>query len=135
MELWKRLRANYEALFRNFFYLNIWLGCFDQVMIVAPYLLAAPLLFEEDASRRITLGTLVQTSNSFGKVFQSLSVVSENWGAINEWRSTLKRLRQFEQRLYGRYYREDVNQSEGKATYESRALLGVRQRPIGARAA
>ena len=49
-------------------------------MIVAPYLLAAPLLFADDPSKRITLGTLVQTSNSFGKVFSSLSIVSENWG-------------------------------------------------------
>ena len=39
---------------------------------------------------------LVQTSNSFNKVFSSLSIVSENWGGINEWRSTYVRLRQFE---------------------------------------
>ena len=77
-------------------------------MIVAPYLLAAPLLFADEPAKRITLGTLVQvsftpflsyappfpplsnlasarlspvqTSNSFGKVFSSLSIVSENWG-------------------------------------------------------
>ena len=52
------------------------------------------------AARRITLGMLVQTSNSFNKVFSSLSIVSENWGGINEWRSTLVRLRQFESELY-----------------------------------
>lgn len=76
--LWTALRTNYEQLFRNFFYLNIWLSCFDQVMIVAPYFLAAPLLFAADPEKRITLGTLVQISNSFGKVFESLSIVSEN---------------------------------------------------------
>ena len=43
---------------------------------------------------------LVQTSNSFNKVFSSLSIVSENWGGINEWRSTLVRLREFERELY-----------------------------------
>ena len=72
-------------------------------MIVVPYLIAAPLLFAETPGARITLGTLVQTSNSFGRVFSSLSVISENMGMINEWRSTLVRLRQFEARLYGRH--------------------------------
>ncbi|EOD22880.1 hypothetical protein EMIHUDRAFT_447710 [Emiliania huxleyi CCMP1516] len=54
------------------------------------------LVILEACSERITLGTLVQTSNSFDKVFASLSVISENWGGINEWRSTLVRLRQLE---------------------------------------
>lgn len=98
--LWTALVDNYTALYRNFWYLNLWLYVFDQLMVVAPYLLAAPLLFAEDAAERITLGTLVQTSNAFGRVFDSLSVVSENWGGINEWRSTLVRLRQFEKELY-----------------------------------
>jgi ABC-type uncharacterized transport system fused permease/ATPase subunit len=70
-------------------------------MILVPYVLVAPLLFERDPATRITLGTLVQTSNSFDKVFSSLSVVSENWGGINEWRSTLVRLHQFEAALFG----------------------------------
>jgi len=92
--------ANYRALYRNFFYLNLWLSAFDQAMIIAPYILVAPLLFAEDPAQRITLGTLVQASNSFGRVFDSLSIVSENWGGINEWRSTFVRLQQFEQQLY-----------------------------------
>jgi len=66
-------------------------------MVLAPYILVAPRLFADQCSERITLGTLVQTSNSFDKVFASLSVISENWGGINEWRSTLVRLRQFEE--------------------------------------
>ena len=100
--LWRALRANYEALYRNFLGLNLWLDFFDQVMVVAPYVLVAPLLFAPSAATRITLGTLVQTSNSFGRVFSSLSVLSENWGGINEWRSTYVRLKQFEAELAGR---------------------------------
>ena len=92
--LWSELHDNYSALFKNFLGLNLWLDCFDQFMVVAPYLLVAPRLFAE--KDRITLGTLVQTSNSFGKVFDSLSIISENWGGINEWRSTFVRLKQFE---------------------------------------
>ena len=37
-------------------------------MVVVPYLLVAPLLFAPNPKQRITLGTLVQTSNSFDKV-------------------------------------------------------------------
>ena len=48
-------------------------------MVLAPYILVAPRLFADQCSERITLGTLVQTSNSFDKVFASLSVISENW--------------------------------------------------------
>ena len=80
--------------------LNTWLSFYDQVMTLLPYFVAAPLLFAADPERRITLGTLIQMSNSFEKVFSSLSVVAENWGAVNEFRSVLVRLREFERQLY-----------------------------------
>ena len=96
----KRLRENYHALFRHFTALNLWLSAFDQFMVILPYLLAAPLLFATEPERRITLGTLVQVSNSFEKVFSSLSIVSENWGSVNEFRSVLVRLREFEAKVF-----------------------------------
>lgn len=96
----KELSYNYHALFRNFFALNVWLTAFDQVMVLFPYVVAAPLLFADDPEQRITLGTLVKLSNSFDKVFGSLNVVADNWSAVNEWRSVLRRLREFEKRLY-----------------------------------
>lgn len=96
----KRLYRNYHALFRHFSLLNTWLSFYDQVMTLLPYFVAAPLLFAADPERRITLGTLIQMSNSFEKVFSSLSVVAENWGAVNEFRSVLVRLREFERQLY-----------------------------------
>ena len=46
------------------------------------------------------LRTLIKVSNSFEKVFSSLSVIAENWGAINDFRSTYRRLREFEAKLY-----------------------------------
>ena len=96
----KRLWSNYHALFRNFAALNLWLTFFDQVMVLFPYVVAGPLLFADDPAARITLGTLVKLSNSFDKVFGSLSVVAENYGAVNEWRSVVRRLREFETRLF-----------------------------------
>ena len=99
-ETLRRLYRNYHALFRHFSLLNTWLSFYDQVMTLLPYFVAAPLLFAADPERRITLGTLIQMSNSFEKVFSSLSVVAENWGAVNEFRSVLVRLREFERKLY-----------------------------------
>ena len=96
----KDLSYNYHALFRNFFVLNVWLTAFDQIMVLFPYLVAAPRLFADDPNQRITLGTLVKLSNSFDKVFGSLNVVADNWAAVNEWRSVLRRLREFEKKLY-----------------------------------
>ena len=94
------LQKNYFALFKHFGILNFWLSLFDQVMVIAPYAIAAPLVFAASAERRITLGTLIKLSNSFEKVFTSLSVIAENWGAINDFRSTYRRLREFEAKLY-----------------------------------
>ena len=94
------LRKNYFALFKHFGILNFWLSLFDQVMVIAPYAIAAPLVFAANSDRRITLGTLIKMSNSFEKVFASLSVIAENWGAINDFRSTFRRLREFETKLY-----------------------------------
>jgi peptide/bleomycin uptake transporter len=96
----KRLAENYHSLYRNFAGLNLWLTFFDQVMVIMPYALAAPLLFASDPAQRITLGTLVKLSNSFDRVFGSLSIISENWGAVNEFRSVVRRLSEFEAQLY-----------------------------------
>jgi peptide/bleomycin uptake transporter len=93
--LWDDLRENYHRLFVNFMSLNAWLTFFEQYMTLVPYLAAAPLLFAPEPDN-ITLGTLVQLSNSFGKVFASLNIVGDNWAAINEFCSCVVRLRQFE---------------------------------------
>ena len=97
-EMW----SSYRRLYSNFFLFNVWLSAFDQFFVVLPYLLVAQLLFSQDPSRRITLDVLVQTSNAFGKVFESLTVISENWAAVNAWRSVLRRLREFEDSVYGK---------------------------------
>ena len=94
------LHKNYFALFKHFGILNCWLSFFDQVMVLAPYAIAAPLVFAANPNNRITLGTLIKMSNSFEKVFASLSVIAENWGAINDFRSTWRRLSEFESKLY-----------------------------------
>jgi len=96
----KDLQENYRRLYRNFLAVNFWLSCFDQTFVILPYFLCAPLLFAEDEDARITLGQLVQVSNAFGAVFGALAVVTDNWPAVNVWRSVYRRLREFEAKLY-----------------------------------
>ena len=93
------LVGNYMRLFFNFAGLQTWLAFFEQAMVIVPYAVCAPRLFASDAASRFTLGTLMQATNSFSKVFDSMNVVSENWLAVNEFRSTTWRLVEFERRL------------------------------------
>lgn len=92
------LRANYNSLYRNFFGLNFFLSTFDQVLVLLPYVLVAPLLFA-DENNRVRLGVLVQVSNSFDRVFGALTVVAENYAALQDFRSTVHRLLEFERSL------------------------------------
>ena len=94
------VRINYDRLFLNFTVLNLWLAVFEQFNTILPYLVFAPLLFSPNADDRIMLGVLVQVSNAFGRVFDSLNVIADNWAGINELRSVLVRLGQFELNLY-----------------------------------
>lgn len=105
------LRSNYMRLFLNFAAFNTWISLFDQALVVVPYMLVAPLIFASDPARRITLGTLTQTTNAFDKVFGSLAVVSESWASVNDFRSTVYRLHEFENSLYARTRRK------GRARY------------------
>ena len=94
------VRDNYKHLYLNFTALNLWLAIFEQFATILPYLVVAPLLFSSDAATRVSMGTLIQVSNAFDKVFTSLNVVADQWASINEFRSVLRRLRQFELNLY-----------------------------------
>ena len=100
------LKSNYRRLFRNFACFNAWISFFDQVLIIVPYILVAPLIFESNPDRRISLGILTQTAGAFGNVFGALAIVSEAWAEINNWRSALYRLTEFERVLYARTRRK-----------------------------
>lgn len=96
------LTRNYRNLYCSFAALSTWLSLYEQVAVILPYALAAPRLFAADPAQRFTLGKLVKVSNAFGRVFDSLNVVSDRWLEINEWRSCLRRLREFEREVGGR---------------------------------
>jgi len=99
VEVIAKLTINYRNLYLAFAALSSWLSFFDQAMVVVPMCLVAPRLFAADESKRFTLGMLMKCSNAFSKVFDALNVVSNEWLEINEFRSVLRRLSEFERTL------------------------------------
>ena len=98
----RELRRNYAALFREFAIFNAWVAGYEQFMVLLPMALVGPLLFADRSSERLSLGGLMRVTNAFDKVFGALAVVAQNWTAVNDFRSTLRRLLEFERSLYGR---------------------------------
>ena len=98
IELWE----NYKRLFSNFAVFNLWIAAYGQTMTIVPYALVAPLVFAGEPADRITLGTMIKVTNAFDKVFGALSILTENWASVNEFRSTVRRLREFERSTYAR---------------------------------
>ena len=94
-QLFSGIVFNYKRLFKHYGYFDLWAFSYDQFMTIVPYLIAGPALF----SQAITLGTLIQISNAFGKVYSSLAVFIQNWPAVTELRSIHKRLTEFQYNL------------------------------------
>ncbi len=91
-ELFTGIKFNYRRLYLHYGYFDIWLNLHDQLMVLVPYVIMAPGLF----SGAVMLGTVVQVSNTFGKVHGSFSLFVQNWTTITELRSIWKRLHEFE---------------------------------------
>ena len=51
-------------LFVNFTKLNAWLGVYNALIGLVPFVICAPLLFAPLTAERITLGTLTQLDNA-----------------------------------------------------------------------
>lgn len=65
---------------------------FNQAAIIFPFLVAAPRYF----SGAIKLGDLIQISNAFGKVQDSLSWFIGSYAGLASWRATTERLISFD---------------------------------------
>ena len=95
LELFTGIRFNYQRLFNNYGYVDIWINTYDQFMVVLPYILVGPGLF----TKLITLGVVVQVSNAFAKVHEGFGVFLYQFTTITELRSIHKRLKEFELNL------------------------------------
>ena len=128
VRLWEALASNYHLLFCNFLKLNFWLTTFEQYMVFVPYIVAAPLLFSPEPTN-ITLGTLVQLSNSFGRVFDALNIVADNWSSVNEFISCVVRLREFERSSMRWLPFSDATKKNGHGFGSGESVLVARGAP------
>ena len=92
-----RLFGNYSSLFVNFLSFNMWVGSWKQFVIIVPYLLIGPQLF--DLYEPIPIGVLTQVEDAFQQIFMALTVAMDNWASVNEFRSVCRRLTEFEASL------------------------------------
>jgi len=95
IELFTGLKFNYHRLFLHTGYLNMWRLLFGQFMVIVPYVIMGPGLF----TGLITLGVLVQVSNSFDQVRSSFSLFIDNWQVVTKIRSVVRRLREFNKKI------------------------------------
>jgi len=88
---------NYRRLYYKFAVFSLWLGAYEQFVVILPYVITGPLLFATD--RRITLGKVTQVSHAFGNVFDALNILSDRWIEVTDWVSVTRRLREFEESI------------------------------------
>ena len=91
------LKYNYVKLYYRFAYFSVWLGSYEQTIVLLPYVLTGPLLYS--TSNRITLGTVTRASHSFSNLFDALNILSDRWLDVTDFLSVVRRLRGFEDQI------------------------------------
>lgn len=64
---------------------------YNQISSIFPIVIAAPRLF----TKEITLGTLMQTANAFGRVQDALSFIVDSFTTLAAWKAVINRLQSF----------------------------------------
>ena len=93
--LFAAVKENYFTLFRHLMYFELWTEFFNKAMDVVPVLLLCGYLYDG----KITLGAFMEANAVFAKVQAGLSTLLHRWVEINELRSVMRRLREFEAAL------------------------------------
>ncbi|MCC6176640.1 MAG: ABC transporter ATP-binding protein/permease [Chloroflexi bacterium] len=88
----ERIRANWWELMRYTKHLTSFTVGYAQVALIFPFLVAAPRLF----SGQISLGEVLQISQAFGQVQDSLSWFVDSYGTIANWKASVDRLLTFQ---------------------------------------
>lgn len=93
--LFMELVSNFREIMRRTLLLNWFIHSYKHASIVFPFIIASPRYF----TKAITLGDLTQISSAFSHVQSSLSFVLKSYATIALWRSSTKRLIEFEKSL------------------------------------
>jgi len=123
------LLANYSNLLSSFFFFNVWVGSWQQAVVMVPFFTVGPRLFDMEVP--ITMGVLTQVSDAFINVFDSLSTAMDNWAQVNEFRSVLRRLREFEALLPPHGVTAEVDDARAVTVARDYQLLDECETPAG----
>lgn len=110
--------ANYLNLIRANKKLIWFQSFFGQAALIFPFLVAAPRFF----SGAIQLGQLIQISQAFGKVQDSLSWFVDNYDNLASWRATTDRLTSFEDSMLAQTKDNETLVATSASTLESSDL-------------
>ncbi len=88
--------GNFWAIMKRVKLLGWYTRSYDQVAVIFPMIVAAPMYF----SKRMTIGGLMQTAGAFFELQVSLSYLIKNYTDIAEWLSVVQRLSGFDQRVH-----------------------------------
>jgi vitamin B12/bleomycin/antimicrobial peptide transport system ATP-binding/permease protein len=87
--------GNFWAIMKRVKLLGWYTRSYDQVAVIFPMIVAAPMYF----SKRMTIGGLMQTAGAFFELQVSLSYLIKNYIDIAEWQSVVQRLSGFDRRV------------------------------------
>jgi vitamin B12/bleomycin/antimicrobial peptide transport system ATP-binding/permease protein len=88
--------GNFWAIMKRVKLLGWYTRTYDQVAVIFPMIVAAPMYF----AKQMTIGGLMQTAGAFFELQVSLSYLIKNYIDIAEWQSVVQRLSGFDQRVH-----------------------------------
>jgi vitamin B12/bleomycin/antimicrobial peptide transport system ATP-binding/permease protein len=88
--------GNFWAIMKRIKLLGWYTRTYDQIAVIFPFLIAAPMYF----SRTMEIGGLMQTAGAFYELQVALSYLVKNYIDIAEWQSVVQRLSGFDHRVH-----------------------------------
>lgn len=88
--LYGKVHRNNHGLYKTTKYLSYFQSFYNQLGVVFPYILLAPIYF----SGKITFGVLMQCASSIGHIIDNLSYFINSFNTFNKWLSCKKRLKE-----------------------------------------
>ena len=87
--------GNFWSIMKRVKVLGWYTRTYDQVAVIFPFIVAAPLFF----SKKMEIGGLMQTAGAFFELQVALSYLIKNYTEIAEWQSVVERLSTFDHRV------------------------------------
>jgi vitamin B12/bleomycin/antimicrobial peptide transport system ATP-binding/permease protein len=108
-DLFGRIRENWWRLMRYTRRYSFVVNFYGQIADIFPIFVASPRYF----AGALSFGTLMQISDAFGSVSESLSWFINNYDTLVEWRATVNRLREFKRVVRQPHAAESVSPATG----------------------